>query len=71
MAILGEDNKAAIANAKLKVFEDALLEDDLERESELPEFKVPKIKTEQRTSQSVILPHAWPPTHWRFISPRA
>ena len=53
MAILGADKKAAIANAKLKVFENALLEEDLERESELPEFKVPKIKTEQRTSQWV------------------
>lgn len=53
MAILGADKKAVIANAKLKVFENALLEEDLERESELPEFKVPKIKTEQRTSQWV------------------
>ncbi|KAJ7381463.1 hypothetical protein OS493_001601 [Desmophyllum pertusum] len=53
IAILGADKKAAIANAKLKVFEDALLEGDLEKESELPEFKVPKIKAEERTSQWV------------------
>ena len=53
IAILGADKKAAIANAKLKVFEDALLKEDLEKESELPEFKLPKVKTEERTSQWV------------------
>ena len=53
IAILGADKKAAIANAKLKVFEDALLKEDLEKEPELLEFKLPKIKTEERTSQWV------------------
>ena len=53
IAILGADKNAAIANAKLKVFEDALLEEELEKEPELPEFKVPKIKAEERTSQWV------------------
>jgi len=49
MAILGADKRAAIANAKLKVFEEALSEEDFE----LPEFKDPQIKTEERTSQWV------------------
>ena len=41
IAILGADEKAAIANAELKVFEDALLEENLQKELELPELKVP------------------------------
>jgi len=49
MAILGADKRAAIANAKLKVFEEALSEEDFE----LPEFKDPQIKTEECTSQWV------------------
>ena len=40
MAILSADKKAAIANAKLKVFEDA---------RRLPDFEVPEIKMEHRT----------------------
>ena len=54
MAILDADKKAAIANAKLKVFEDAhRLEENLEREPQLRDFEVPEIKMEQRTSQWV------------------
>ena len=53
MAILGADKRAAIANAKLKVFEDAFLEEGLGEDYELPEFKHPQIKTEERTSQWV------------------
>ena len=36
LKILGADKKAAVANAKLHVFEEALLEQELERDSELP-----------------------------------
>ena len=53
MAILGADKRAAIANAKLKVFEDAFLEEGLGEDLELPEFKNPQIKTEESTSQWV------------------
>ena len=53
MAILGADKRAAIANAKLKVFEDAFLEEGLGEDFELPEFKNPQIKTEESTSQWV------------------
>ena len=53
MAILGADRRAAIANAKLKVFEDAFLEEGLGEDLELPEFKNPQIKTEESTSQWV------------------
>ena len=54
MAILSADKKAAIANAKLEVFEDARrLEENLERESQLRDFEVPEIKMEHRTSQWV------------------
>ena len=53
IAILGADKKAAMANAKLKVFEEALLEEELETDFELPELEVPKIKAEERTSQWV------------------
>ena len=42
-----------MANAKLKVFEEALLEDELEKDFELPELEVPKIEAEERTSQWV------------------
>ena len=48
IAILGADKKAAMANAKFKVFEEALLE-----KFELPELEVPKIKAEERASQWV------------------
>ena len=53
IAILGADKKAAMANAKLKVFEEALLEEELEKDFELPELEVPKIEAEERTSQWV------------------
>ena len=53
IAILGADKKAAMANAKLKVFEEALLEEEHEKDFELPELEVPKIKAEERTSQWV------------------
>ena len=42
-----------MANAKLKVFKEALLEQELERDSELPSLEVPGIKNEERTSQWV------------------
>ena len=51
--ILGADKKASVVNAKLKVFEEALLVQELGRESELPSPEVPGIKTEERTSQCV------------------
>lgn len=52
MAILSADKKAAIANVKLEVFEDARrLEENLERESQLRDFEVPEIKMEHRTSR--------------------
>ena len=47
MAILGVNKRAAIANAKLEVFEEALSEEDFG----LPEFKYPQSKKEERTSQ--------------------
>ena len=53
MAILGADTRAAIAKAKLKVFEDAFLEEGLGEDLELSEFKNPQIKTEECTSQWV------------------
>ena len=53
MAILGADKRAAIANAKLKVFKDAFLEEELGKDFELLEFRQPQIKTEERTSQWV------------------
>ena len=52
IVILGADKKAAMANAKLKVFEEALLE-ELEKDFELPELEIPKIKAEERNSQWV------------------
>ena len=51
--MLGADKKAAVANAKLKVFEEALLEQELERDSKLQSLEVPGIKNEERTSQRV------------------
>ena len=53
LKILGADKKAAVANAKLKVFEEALLEEKLGRDSELPPLKFPRVKNEERTSQWV------------------
>ena len=53
MAILGADKREAVANAKLKVFEDAFLEEGLGGEFDLPELKHPQIKKEERTSQWV------------------
>ena len=53
IAILGADKKAAMANAKLKVFDEALLEEELEKDFKLPELEVPKIKAEERSSQWV------------------
>ena len=41
--MLGADKKAAVANAKLKVFEEALLEQELERDSKLQSLEVPGI----------------------------
>ena len=61
--ILGADKKASVVNAKLKVFEEALLVQELGRESELPSPEVPGIKTEERTSQYVhSSPTLNPPT---------
>ena len=40
-----------MANAKLKVFKEALLREELEKDFELPELEVPKIEAEERTSQ--------------------
>ena len=54
IAILGADKKAAMANAKLKVFEEALLEEELEKDFELPELEVPKTEAEERTSQTTF-----------------
>ena len=51
--ILGADKKAAVTNAKIKVFEEALLVQELGRDSELPPLQVPRIKREERTSQWV------------------
>ena len=42
-----------MANAKLKVFKEALLEQELEKDSELPSLEVPGIKNEEHTSQWV------------------
>ena len=53
LKILGADKKAALANAMLKVFEEALLERELGRDSESPSLEVPRIKNEERTSQWV------------------
>lgn len=53
LKILGADKKAAVANAKLKVFEEALLEEELGRDSELPPLEFPRVKNEERTSQWV------------------
>ena len=49
--ILGADKKATVANVKLKVFEEALLEQELGRDPELPSLQVPRLKREERTSQ--------------------
>ena len=65
--ILGADKKAAIANAKLKVFEEALLEQELGRDSELPSIQVPRIKHEERTSQWVDSSHMLSNPHTRII----
>ena len=43
IAILGADKKAVMATAKLKVFEEALLE-ELGKDFELSELEIPKIK---------------------------
>lgn len=43
IVILWSDKKAVIVDTKLKVYEDALLEGDLEKELEMPELKVPKL----------------------------
>ena len=65
--ILGADKKAIVANAKLKVFEEAFLEQDLGRDSELPSPQVPGIKNEERTSQWVDSSHTLnpPPVDYR------
>ena len=71
LKILGADKKAAVANAKLKVFEEALLEQELERDSELPSLEVPGIKNEERTSQWVhSSPTLNPPALRLSIAPR-
>ena len=63
LKILGADKKAAVANAKLKVFEEALPEQELGRDSESPSLEVPRIKNEERTSQWVhFSPTPNPPT---------
>ena len=56
LKILGADKKAAVANAKLKVFEEALLEEELGRDSELLPLEFPRVKNEERTSQWVHFP---------------
>ena len=43
-----------MANTKLKVFEEALLEEELEKDFELPELEVPKTEAEERTSQTTF-----------------
>ena len=65
--ILGADKKAAVANAKLKAFEEALLEQELGRDPELPSLQVPRLKREERTSQWVdsCLTLNSPPTDYR------
>ena len=40
-------------NAKLKVFEEALLGQELERDSKFPSLEVPRIKNKERTSDRV------------------
>ena len=58
LEILGADKKAAVANAKLKVFEEALLEEELGKDYELPPLEFPRVKNEERTSQWVhLFPH--------------
>ena len=66
--ILGAGKKAIIANPKLKVFEEAQLEQELERDPELPSLQVPRIKHKERTSQWVDSSHRLsnpPPTDYR------
>ena len=53
LKILGADKKAAVANAKLKVFEEALLEEELGRDSQLLLLEFPRVRNEERTSQWV------------------
>jgi len=67
LKILGADKKAAVENEKLKVFEEALLEQELERDSELPSLEVPGIKNEKHTSQCVHFSPTLnpPPTDYR------
>ena len=50
LKILGADKKAAVANATLIVFEEALLEQELERDSELSSLEVPVLKKNRRTA---------------------
>lgn len=67
LKIPGADKKAAVANAQLKVFEEALLEQELGRDSELPSLEVPRIKNQGRTSQWVHfppMPNAPPTDYW-------
>ena len=67
LKILGADKKASVANAKLNVFEEAILIQELGRESELPSPEVPGIKNEERTSQCVHSSPSLnpPPTDYR------
>ena len=48
IAILRADKKVAMADAKLKVFEKALREEQLGKVLELPELEVPKIKASEQ-----------------------
>ena len=57
-------------DAKLKVYEDALLEESLEKELELPELEVPKIRTEECTSQWVHTSPMLSPLHAESLSCR-
>ncbi|PFX21884.1 hypothetical protein AWC38_SpisGene13628 [Stylophora pistillata] len=68
LKILGADKKAVVANAKIKVFEEALLEQELERDSELPSLEVHGIKTEERSSQWIHSSLTPNPTPTDYVS---
>ena len=53
LKILGADKKDAVANAKLKVFKEALLEQELGRDSELPSLAQHEISNLQLLEQEL------------------
>ena len=67
IAILGADKRAAMANAKLKVFEEALLEEELEKDFKLP------VRSSQNQSRGEDYPVGTfqPPNHGKGITFRA